>query len=64
MPLPMYNHIIHSDLRMSTMYYEAKSYNKCFHLRLLSHPNLLARNLSTPTATIPGNHSRKLKVLT
>jgi len=53
------NHTIHSDLKMSLVHDEEKMYYKRFHLRLLSNPNPLARNLSTPT--IPGNPLRRLK---
>jgi hypothetical protein len=50
------NHTIHSDLKMPLVHDEAKIYYKRFHLRILSHPNLFARNLSTPT--IPSNPPR------
>jgi len=32
----------HSDLKMPLVYDKAKTYYKRFHLRLPSHPNLLA----------------------
>lgn len=53
------NHTIHSDLKILSVYEEAKLYYKCFHLRILSNPNPLVRNLATPI--IPGNPSRRLK---
>jgi hypothetical protein len=53
------NHTIHSDLKMPLVHDEAKIYYKRFHHHLLSHPNPLVRNLSTPT--IPGNPPRRLK---
>lgn len=53
------NHSIRSDLKIPLVHDEAKSYYKRFHLRLPSHPNPLARDLST--LTIPGNPPRRLK---
>jgi len=53
------NHTIHSGLKMPLVHDEAKIYYKRFHHHLLSHPNPLVRNLSTPT--IPGNPPRRLK---
>ena len=53
------NHTIHTDLKIPLVHEEAKLYYKRFHLHLLSHPNPLVRNLSTPT--IPGKPSKKVK---
>lgn len=54
------NHTIHSDLKMSLEYDEAKTYYKSFHLHYqLSHPNPLARNVSS--TNIPGNTPKRLK---
>jgi len=38
---------------------EAKAYYKRFHLRALTHPNTLVKNLANPT--IPGDPPRPLK---
>ncbi|KAL4096493.1 hypothetical protein QTP88_021438 [Uroleucon formosanum] len=51
------NHSIRSDLKIPLVHDEAKSYYKRFHLRLPSHPNLLARDLSTLTIPAPPNLS-------
>lgn len=53
------NYTIHSDLKITQVYDEAKTYYKRFHLRLLSHPNSLARYLSS--TNIPGNPPGRLK---
>lgn len=53
------NHTVHSDLKMSSVYDEAKSYYKRFRLRVLNHLNQLSRNHATQT--IPDNPPRKLK---
>ncbi|KAL4141964.1 hypothetical protein QTP88_004500 [Uroleucon formosanum] len=51
------NHSIRSDLKIPLVHDEAKSYYKRFHLRLPSHPNPLARDLST--LTIPGEDVKR-----
>jgi len=53
------NYTLHLNLKIPLVYDEAKSYYKHFRIRLLSHLNLLARNLSTPKNT--GNSPRKIK---
>ncbi|KAF0754807.1 Uncharacterized protein FWK35_00018451 [Aphis craccivora] len=52
---------MHTDLKMPSVSEEAKAYYKRFHLRTLTHPNPLVRNLANPKSYIPGNPLRLLK---
>jgi len=53
------NHTLHTDLKLKTIYEEAKHFYKRLHKRLSSHSNHLIKDLSS--LTIPGSPTRRLK---
>jgi hypothetical protein len=57
---PTGNYTLHADLNIKTVHAEAVIFCKRFHNRLLYHPTTLVSNLAS--RTIPGNHSRRLKI--